>query len=43
MTVEQWIRYEIGLQYEQMKAEGNRKIASFKERALEVKRKIEAL
>ncbi|TDL24666.1 BIR-domain-containing protein [Rickenella mellea] len=43
MTVEQWIRYEMDLQYEQLKRDGERRIEAFKQRAAEVRLRIEAL
>jgi hypothetical protein len=43
MTVEQWIRQEIEVQYERLKRDGEAKIRSFKERAEGVRRQIEAL
>jgi hypothetical protein len=43
MTVEQWIRLEIEVQYERLKRDGEAKIRLFKERADEVRRQIEAL
>jgi hypothetical protein len=43
MTVEQWIRQEIGVQYERLRRDGEMKIRLFKERAEEVRREIEAL
>jgi hypothetical protein len=43
MTVEQWIRREIEVQYERLKRDGETKIRLFKERAEEVRRQIEAL
>jgi hypothetical protein len=43
MTVEQWIRLEIEVQYERLKQDGETKIQLFKERAEEVRRQIEAL
>lgn len=43
MTVEQWIRREIEVQYERLKRDGEAKIRLFKERAEEVRREIEAL
>jgi hypothetical protein len=43
MTVEQWIRGEIEMQYEQFKADGMRKITTFIERAAEVRRAIQVL
>ena len=43
MTVEQWIRHEIEVQYERLRQDGETKIRLFKERAEEVRRQIEAL
>ena len=43
MTVEQWIRREIEVQYERLKRDGEAKIRLFRERAEEVRRQIEAL
>ena len=43
MTVEQWIRREIEVQYERLKRDGEAKVRLFKERAEEVRRQIEAL
>ncbi len=43
MTVEQWIRLEIEVQYERLKRDGEAKIRLFKERAEEVRRQVEAL
>jgi len=43
MTVEQWIRREIEMQYELLRGDGEMKIRQFKERAEEVRRQIEAL
>ena len=43
MTVEQWIRQEIEVQYERLKRDGETKIRLFKERAEEVRREVEAL
>ena len=43
MTVEQWFRREMEVQYEQLKRDGEMKIRLFKERAEEVRRQIEAL
>jgi len=43
MTVEQWIRREIEVQYERLKRDGEAKIRLFKERAEEVRRQVEAL
>lgn len=42
MTVEQYIRREIELQYQQFKGDAVRRIAQFKERASEARRTIEA-
>ena len=43
MTVEEWIRHEMGLQYGNFKADGERMINLFKERTVEVRRIIQAL
>jgi hypothetical protein len=43
MTVEQWIRQEIEVQYERLKRDGETKIRLFRERAEEVRRQVEAL
>jgi len=43
MTVEQWFRQEMEVQYERLKRDGEMKIRLFKERAEEVRRQIEAL
>jgi len=43
MTVEQWIRREIDVQYERLRRDGEMKIRMFKERAEEVRGQIEAL
>lgn len=43
MTVEQWIRQEIEVEYERLKRDGETKIRLFKERAEEVRRQVEAL
>jgi hypothetical protein len=43
MTVEQWIRHEIEVQYERLRQDSEMKIRLFKERAEEVRRQIEAL
>jgi hypothetical protein len=43
MTVEQWIRREIEVQYERLRRDGEMRIGMFKERAEEVRRQIEAL
>jgi hypothetical protein len=41
MTVEEWIRYEMGLQFEQFKMDGERMIDLFKTRTSEVKQIIQ--
>jgi hypothetical protein len=43
MTVEQWIRREIEVQYGRLKRDGETKIRLFKERAEVVRRQVEAL
>ena len=43
MTVEQWIRQEIEVQYGRLKRDGETKIRLFRERAEEVRRQVEAL
>lgn len=43
MTVEQWIRQEIEVQYGRLKRDGETKIRLFKEHAEEVRRQVEAL
>jgi hypothetical protein len=43
MTVEEWIRHEIKLQYEQFNIDGEKVLESFYERAAEMRRMIEAL
>ena len=43
MTVEQWIRHEMQLQYEQLKRDGERRIEEFKSMARDVRTRIEAL
>lgn len=43
MTVEQWIRHEISVQYEQLKGDGEKRIDAFRERAEEVRKRINAL
>ena len=43
MTVEEWIRHEMGLQYGNFKADGERMINLFKEKTIEVRRIIHAL
>jgi hypothetical protein len=43
MTVEQWIRREIEVEYERLRRDGEMKIRMFEERAEQVRRQIEAL
>jgi hypothetical protein len=43
MTVEEWIRTEIEREYQLLKADGERRIADFKRRAVEARTIIEAL
>jgi hypothetical protein len=43
MTVEEWIRHEMSLQYGNFKADGETMIGLFKERTTEVRRIIQAL
>ncbi|EJD05359.1 uncharacterized protein FOMMEDRAFT_165810 [Fomitiporia mediterranea MF3/22] len=43
MTVEQWIRHEMAVQYQRLKEDGERRIQAFLEKAEETKRQIEAL
>lgn len=43
MTVEQWIRHEILVQYEQLKGDGEKQIDAFRERAQEVRKRIDTL
>lgn len=43
MTVEQWIRQEIAVQYEQLKGDGERRIEEFRGRAEEVRIRIDEL
>ncbi|KAL5514491.1 hypothetical protein ACEPAG_2580 [Sanghuangporus baumii] len=43
MTVEQWIRHEMAVQYQQLKEDGERRIRAFLERAEVTRRQIEAL
>ncbi|KII91106.1 hypothetical protein PLICRDRAFT_495167 [Plicaturopsis crispa FD-325 SS-3] len=43
MTVEEWIHHEIRLQHRKMEVDGRASIALFKQRALEVRQRIEAL
>ncbi|KAI0711191.1 hypothetical protein C8T65DRAFT_186079 [Cerioporus squamosus] len=42
MTLEQYIRREMGIQYAQLKADGERRIDEFKQKAAETKRLIES-
>ena len=43
MTIEQWIRREIDLQYQALKADGERTIAEFMEKAERTRKTLEAL
>jgi hypothetical protein len=43
MTVEEWIRYQMGMEYEKFMKDGERELASFKGKAEEVRRAIQAL
>ncbi|OCB91761.1 hypothetical protein A7U60_g961 [Sanghuangporus baumii] len=43
MTVEQWIRHEMTVQYQRLKEDGERRIRAFLEKAEETRRRIEAL
>ncbi len=43
MTVEEWIRYQMSIEYGKFKRDGEREINRFKERAEEVRRAIAAL
>jgi hypothetical protein len=43
MTVEEWIRYETKVQYEQFKSDGQKVLEAFYERAAEMRKMIEAL
>ncbi|THH09571.1 hypothetical protein EW145_g1910 [Phellinidium pouzarii] len=43
MTVEQWIRHEMVLQHERLRADGERRIEAFRVHAIEVRARIEAL
>ncbi|KAL5514163.1 hypothetical protein ACEPAG_2251 [Sanghuangporus baumii] len=43
MTVEQWIRHEMAVQYQRLKEDGERRIRAFLEKAEETRRQIEAL
>ncbi|KAI6133590.1 hypothetical protein EDD17DRAFT_176749 [Pisolithus thermaeus] len=43
MSVEQWIRREISLSYDKLMADGQRQILLFKEKAADVRRRIDAL
>ncbi|KAL5477005.1 hypothetical protein ACEPAI_3192 [Sanghuangporus weigelae] len=43
MTVEQWIRHEMAVQYQQLKEDGERRIRAFLEKAEVTRRQIEAL
>ncbi|KAG7094252.1 hypothetical protein E1B28_007857 [Marasmius oreades] len=43
MTVEEWIRYQMGIEYEKFRKDGENELAAFQKRADEVRRTIEAL
>jgi hypothetical protein len=43
MTVEEWIRYETKVQYEQFKSDGQKRLEAFYERAAEMRKMIDAL
>ncbi|KAF7972805.1 hypothetical protein HWV62_16990 [Athelia sp. TMB] len=43
MTVEEWIRHEIALQYTQLKGDGERRIEAFRLRADAMRKRIDAL
>ncbi|KAK7031567.1 hypothetical protein R3P38DRAFT_820230 [Favolaschia claudopus] len=43
MTVEEWIRYQMGIEYERFKRDGERQLGMFEVRAEEVRRAIETL
>ncbi|KAF9269304.1 BIR-domain-containing protein [Marasmius fiardii PR-910] len=43
MTVEGWIRYQMGIEYEKFKKDGENELAAFQSRVDEVRRTIEAL
>ncbi|ESK84812.1 chromosome segregation protein [Moniliophthora roreri MCA 2997] len=43
MTVEEWIRYQMGLEYEKFKKDGENELDAFQRKAEEVRRAIEAL
>ncbi|KAK6978130.1 hypothetical protein R3P38DRAFT_2580334 [Favolaschia claudopus] len=43
MTVEEWIRYQMGIEYERFKRDGERQLGMFDVRAEEVRRAIETL
>ncbi|THU88747.1 hypothetical protein K435DRAFT_679247 [Dendrothele bispora CBS 962.96] len=43
MTVEEWIKYQMGIEYERFKKDGERELAAFERKADEVRRTIEAL
>ncbi|KAJ6561078.1 hypothetical protein DFH09DRAFT_1279334 [Mycena vulgaris] len=43
MTVEEWIRYQMGIEYERFKRDGERQLGMFESRAEEVRRAIETL
>ena len=43
MTVEQWIRHEMTMQYQRLKEDGEKRICAFLEKAEDMRRQIEAL
>ncbi|KAI6038817.1 hypothetical protein EDC04DRAFT_2691270 [Pisolithus marmoratus] len=43
MSVEQWIRREISLSYDKLMADGQKQILLFKEKATEIRRRIDEL
>jgi len=43
MTVEEWIRYQMEIEYDKLKRDGERELARFKARAVEARRIIESL
>jgi len=43
MTVEEWIRYQIEVEYDKFKRDGERELARFRKRAEEVRKVIEGL
>ncbi|KAJ6607023.1 hypothetical protein B0H10DRAFT_574521 [Mycena sp. CBHHK59/15] len=43
MTVEEWIRYQMGIEYDRFKRDGERQLSMFERRAEEVRQAIETL